>query len=195
ELNTLTGTTIDTELGLYNTAGTLVLDNDDVGNGPLQSQLNFPSGLAEGFYFLAVGSYDTQFDLDFRVVLGGVGGSYTLTHPNGLETGFLSVGGLDWYRLEVGNPVGGGGSSSIQITSISYDEERNEFTVAWDATIPGPFLIELGTATDLAAISADVNILPEVVAAGITESPVTVPVPAGLVNERQLFLRVYEDSL
>ena len=95
----------------------------------------------------------------------------------------------------MGNPVGGGGSSSIQITSISYDEERNEFTVAWDATIPGPFLIELGTATDLAAISADVNILPEVVAAGITESPITVPVPAGLANERQLFLRVYEDSL
>ncbi len=66
-------------------------------------------------------------------------------------------------------------------------------TVAWDATISGPFLIEMGTAADLAAITSDVNILPEVLAAGITESPITVRVPPGLLNEPQLFLRVYED--
>ena len=202
ELNTFTGTTIDTELGLYDADGNLVSNNDDAA-GVLQSQLDFPTGLAEGFYFLAVGSYNTQFDpVDFGVVdLGGPGGSYTLTHPNGLETGALSAGGFDWYRLEVGSPVGGGGgggggggTSPIQITGISYDQERNEFTVAWEATIPGPFLIELGTATDLAAITPQVNILPEVLAAGITESPITVRVPPGLVNEQQLFLRVYEDS-
>ncbi len=66
--------------------------------------------------------------------------------------------------------------------------------MAWEATIPGPFLIELGTATDLAAITPQVNILPEVLAAGITESPITVRVPSNLVGEPQLFLRVYEDS-
>ena len=202
ELNTFTGTTIDTELGLYDAAGNLVINNDDAG-GTLQSQLDFPTGLAEGFYFLVVGTYNTTFNpIDFDVTLGGAGGSYTLTHPNGLETGTLGAASFEWYRLEVGSPVGGGGgpggggggSSPIQITGISYDQERNEFTVAWEATIPGPFLIELGTATDLAAITPQVNILPEVLAAGITESPITVRVPPGLVNEPQLFLRVYEDS-
>ena len=200
ELNTFTGTTVDTELGLYDADGTLVLNNDDAG-GSLQSQLDFATGLAEGFYFLVVGTYNTQFNqLDFDVTLGGPGGSYTLTHPNGLETGNLGAASFDWYRLEVGSPVGGGGgggggggTSPIQITSLTYDQETNEFTVAWDATISGPFLIEMGTAADLAAITSDVNILPEVLAAGITESPITVRVPPGLLNEPQLFLRVYED--
>ena len=199
ELNTFTGTTIDTELGLYDADGNLIINNDDAA-GVLQSQLDFPTGLAEGFCFLAVGSYNTQFDpVNFEVLLGGAGGAYTLTHPNGLETGVLGAGGFDWYRLEVGSPVGGGGgggggTSPIQITSLTYDQERNEFTVAWEATIPGPFLIEMGTAADLAAITPQVNILPEVLAAGITESPITVPVPPGLLSEPQLFLRVYEDS-
>ena len=199
EVNTFTGTTIDTELGLFDAAGNLIADNDDAQG--LQSQLDFPSGLAEGFYFLVVGTYNTVFNLfDFDVTGGGAGGSYTLTHPNGLETGTLDAAGFDWYRLEVGSPVGGGGggggggSSPIQITSISYDQERDEFTVAWEATIPGPFLIELGTATDLAAITPQVNILPEVLASGIIESPFTVRVPSNLVGEPQLFLRVYEDS-
>ena len=40
ELNTFTGTTIDTELGLYDADGNLVLNNDDAG-GVLQSQLDF----------------------------------------------------------------------------------------------------------------------------------------------------------
>ena len=200
ELNTFTGTTVDTELGLYDANGNLVSNNDDAG-GSLQSQLDFATGLAEGFYFLVVGTYNTQFNpLDFDVTLGGSGGSYTLTHPNGLETGNLGAASFDWYRLEVGSPVGGGGgggggggTSPIQITSLTYDQETNEFTVAWDATISGPFLIEMGTAADLAAITSDVNILPEVLAAGITESPITVRVPPGLLNEPQLFLRVYED--
>ncbi len=200
ELNTFTGTSVDTELGLYDANGNLVLNNDDAG-GSLQSQLDFATGLAEGFYFLVVGTYNTQFNpLDFDVTLGGSGGSYTLTHPNGLETGNLGAASFDWYRLEVGSPVGGGGGGGggggtppIQITSLTYDQETNEFTVAWDATISGPFLIEMGTAADLAAITSDVNILPEVLAAGITESPITVRVPPGLLNEPQLFLRVYED--
>ena len=53
ELNTFTGTTVDTELGLYDADGTLVLNNDDAG-GSLQSQLDFATGLAEGFYFLCL---------------------------------------------------------------------------------------------------------------------------------------------
>ena len=98
--------------------------------------------------------------------------------------------GIQWFSFDVGEE----GRSAIQITSISYDKERNEFTVAWDTRIPGPFLIELGTAADLAVITSQVNFLPEVLAAGITESPITVRVPAALVNEPQLFLRVYEDA-
>jgi len=107
EVNTF-GSTIDTELGLYDADGNLVLSNDDAGGG-LQSQLDFPTGLEQGFYFLAVGTFDTAFDQsDFDVSFGGPGGPYTLTHPNGVETGELGAASVDWYRLAVGSPVEGG---------------------------------------------------------------------------------------
>ncbi|MCH2330704.1 MAG: hypothetical protein MK312_04110, partial [Roseibacillus sp.] len=107
EVNTFTSAA-DTELGLYDADGNLVLSNDDAGGG-LQSQLDFPSGLEPGFYFLAVGTFETVFDQNsFGVFLGGPGGPYTLTHPTGVETGELGAASFEWYRLGVGSPVEGG---------------------------------------------------------------------------------------
>lgn len=126
EVNTFTSA-IDTELGLYDAEGNLVLSNDDAGGG-LQSQLDFPTGLEPGFYFLAVGTFDTAFNQDsFDVFLGGAGGPYTLTHPAGVETGELGAASFEWYRLGVGSPVEGG---TWEEGAPTVDPPENEFDFA-----------------------------------------------------------------
>ncbi len=126
EVNTFTSA-IDTELGLYDAEGNLVLSNDDAGGG-LQSQLDFPTGLEPGFYFLAVGTFDTAFNQNsFEVFLGGDGGPYTLTHPAGVETGELGAASFEWYRLGVGNPVEGG---TWEEGAPTVDPPENEFDFA-----------------------------------------------------------------
>ena len=195
QFNTL-GSTIDTEIALYNSDGDLLAENDDF----METSQSEVSGvdLEEGRYYVVVGEFDTTFADGFYVDAlpsdPSLAANFILNYgTNQSIPGVLPAedgGGRQWFSFEIREE----GRSAIQITSISYNKERNEFTVAWDATIPGPFLIELGTAADLAVITSEVNFLPEVLAAGITESPVTVRVPAALVNEPQLFLRVYEDS-
>ena len=126
EVNTFTSA-IDTELGLYDAEGNLVLSNDDAGGG-LQSQLDFPTGLEPGFYFLAVGTFDTAFNqTSFDVFLGGAGGPYTLTHPAGVETGELGAASFEWYRLGVGSPVEGG---TWEEGAPTVDPPENEFDFA-----------------------------------------------------------------
>lgn len=126
EVNTFTSAA-DTELGLYDADGNLVLSNDDAGGG-LQSQLDFPSGLEPGFYFLAVGTFETVFDQNsFGVFLGGPGGPYTLTHPTGVETGELGAASFEWYRLGVGSPVEGG---IWEEGAPTVDPPENEFDFA-----------------------------------------------------------------
>jgi len=129
EVNTF-GSTIDTELGLYDADGNLVLSNDDVGEfgDILQSQLDFPTGLEQGFYFLAVCTFDSGFDQsDFDVFAGGPGGPYALTHPDGVATGELGAGAVDWYRLAVGSPVEGG---TWEVGSPTVDPPENDFDFA-----------------------------------------------------------------
>ncbi len=102
EVNTLDSpNNLDTELGLYDTGGNLVLSNDDAGPA-LQSQLNFSDGLAGGVYYLAVGTYNSTFNSDFAVSSTGLGGEYTLTLPTGQVSGTLEPSGFDWYRIEIG---------------------------------------------------------------------------------------------
>ena len=101
---------LDTEMALYDSAGTLIVTNDDApsaarpeGAGNLLSQLNFPDGLAGGLYYLAVGTYDSIFNnSDFEVSSTGQGGEYTLTLPTGQVSGTLEASGIDWYRIEIG---------------------------------------------------------------------------------------------
>lgn len=49
----------DTELGLYDSTGLLIADNDDVGGGDLTSAVD--ATLAAGTYYVAVGSFNTVF--------------------------------------------------------------------------------------------------------------------------------------
>jgi hypothetical protein len=110
EVNTFASpANLDTEMALYDSAGTLIATNDDApsaarpeGAGDLLSQLNFPDGLAGGVYYLAVGTYSSIFNSDFAVSSNGQGGEYTLTLPSGPFSGALEAAGIDWYRIEIG---------------------------------------------------------------------------------------------
>ena len=110
EVNTFASpTNLDSELALYDSAGTLIASNDDAGSvalpegaGRYLSQLDFSDGLADGVYFLAVGTYNSTFNSDFAVSSTGQGGEYTLTLPTGPVSGTLEPSGFDWYRIEIG---------------------------------------------------------------------------------------------
>ncbi|MEC9054701.1 MAG: hypothetical protein VX633_05315, partial [Verrucomicrobiota bacterium] len=198
QLNTLEGTVFDTQLAVYDGFGYFLYFNDDA-NGTLQSLIDLPDGLEEGVYYVVVTAYPTTFADGFEISPGGTtGGSYTLTHPNGLESGIVENGTPNWYRFVVGDPANGGGGnggprSDIEITSLTFDPDTNQFTVAWESSVPGPFLIEMGTAADLAAITREDNILPDVAAVGLETSPETVAVPFNLLGEPKVFLRVMQE--
>lgn len=96
DLTTL-GSSFDTEIGLYDSAGNLVGDNDD---GPinLTSLLQFdpPNVPAAGQYFVFVGGYNTAFgSTGFDVTPGAAAGNYQLTivpAPGALA--LVGMGGL-----------------------------------------------------------------------------------------------------
>jgi len=110
EVNTFASpTNLDSELALYDSAGTLIAFNDDAltaalpeGAGRALSQLDFSDGLADGVYFLAVGTFNSTFNSDFEVSSTGRGGEYTLMLPTGPLSGTLEPSGFDWYRIEIG---------------------------------------------------------------------------------------------
>ena len=79
------GNTIDTELGVWNEFGRFLASNDDApldfdGDGfsdTLQSQISFV-GLANGTYYVAVGSWETLWTGPFTFIGGDEGGTLTL---------------------------------------------------------------------------------------------------------------------
>ncbi|MFN4241891.1 MAG: DVUA0089 family protein [Tepidisphaerales bacterium] len=73
---------LDTEIGLYDSNGTLIVFNDDIASGNLNSRIN-PT-LSTGTYYLAVGLYDTTF-----------GGFFTVSSSAPLTaTGNLFINGI-----------------------------------------------------------------------------------------------------
>lgn len=182
---------VDTQLAIYDEFGYFLYYNDDA-NGTLQSLIDIPEGLTEGMWFAVVAGYPSTFLDGFEVAAGIAGGSYSLTHPNGIVPMVLEPTQPDWYRFEVGDPGNGGGNdpSRIQITSLTFNPATNEFTVAWDGALPGPFSIQMGSARDLAAIDPQDNVLPVTAAVGLVASPVTLRVPESLELELKVFLQV-----
>ncbi|MBC8140195.1 MAG: hypothetical protein H7Y38_02000 [Armatimonadetes bacterium] len=72
------GSGFDTELGLYNSNGQLVVTDDDSGLGTA-SLINAPANLAAGTYYLALGGFDTGFAAaNFAVTPGAAGGAYRI---------------------------------------------------------------------------------------------------------------------
>ncbi len=188
---------VDTEIAIFDEFGFLFYLNDDF-NEALQSLVTFPDGLPEGNWYAAVVGFDHEFFDGFLTVPFTFpqtsGGSYNLTHPNGIVPAVLEPNQQDWYRFQVGNPgTGPNPGPDIRITSLAFNPDSNEFTVAWDSSLPGPFTIQMGNEGDLAAIDPDDQALPVPAAIGVVSSPVTVAVPASLAGERKVFLQVVEE--
>jgi hypothetical protein len=106
-INTV-GSGFDTELGLWDLAGTLVASNDDIVPGNLQSEIEI--GLAPGVYFVSVSGYNTFFgdffDADTLADAGcEEGGGYTLTVAGTVTTGSIDPEHAQFCRFEVVAPT------------------------------------------------------------------------------------------
>ena len=196
EMHTL-DSLVDTEIAIFDEFGFLFYENDDFGDF-LQSLVSFPAGLPEGIWYAVVSGFNHAFLDTFQAIPLSfpqtTGGSYSLTHPNGIVPAVLEPNLQDWYRFQVGDPgAGPDPGRDIQITSLTFNPATNEFTVAWDSSLEGPFSIQMGTEGDLEAIDPQDNALPVPAAIGVGASPVTVSVPASLAGEGRVFLQVVEE--
>ena len=109
-LDTIGSSVGDTELGVYDAAGNLLDDNDDIGGGILHSEV-VVGNLAEGTYYAAVSAYNTSFGpADFAVSGGGVSGGIVLNYSDGLDVAGTATGSLDgadgvdgvaWFSFEI----------------------------------------------------------------------------------------------
>lgn len=183
------GSSFDTELGVYNSNGVLLVDNDDAG-GVFQSELIFDVGLPDGTYYAAAGSYDTFFNPSFAALSGDDGGDLVLNHPGSPtpENVVFAGGDPQWFRFTVG--AGGGGPSvdGIVITSVTFDPVLQEFTVSWVSSSPGEFNVHMGTAAQMEEAASGNGVMPLVVSE--VTSPVTVPVPVADQGADKYFLQI-----
>ena len=69
------GSAFDTEIGLYDSEGILIANDDDGGMG-LQSQLTCQSGLPAGTYYLVLGGHNTTFGDQFDVTTNSNQGGF-----------------------------------------------------------------------------------------------------------------------
>ena len=127
-LDTIGSAVEDTELGLYDAAGNLLDENDDIGGGvphTLQSEV-VVGNLTGGTYYAAVSAYNTTFGpADFAVSGGGVSGGVVLNYSDGLDVagagaapldGADAAGGVAWFSFEIG---AGGESHTLEIAALS----------------------------------------------------------------------------
>ena len=94
------GSTFDTELGLWNSAGALLANNDDAG-GTLQSEL--PNlNLAEGTYYFSISAFNTTFAPFFSAVSTSSQSGQASGFVNGTfwDT-FIDPGEVQFYSFNV----------------------------------------------------------------------------------------------
>lgn len=100
-LDTL-GSAFDTELGLWDASGLLVLSNDDA-QGGLQSELDLFAGLAVGTYYVGLGGWDTTYGDGFAVNSAGNAefGVYNFNFPGGTLSDNLSQSEIAFFSFDV----------------------------------------------------------------------------------------------
>ena len=103
-----TDESFDSELGLYDSEGVLIAENDDAlpGGAERRSLIDVPDGLDVGTYYLALGEYNTTFDALFNVSsIGGGTYDWELLANDVSATGALSDGGeIVWFELAIVEP-------------------------------------------------------------------------------------------
>lgn len=185
----------DTVIGLFDRTGNFLTANDD-SNESGQSELMFEQGLAAGDYFLAVGGFPTIFDEGYGAFMDPeetttASGSIVLNYNNkgtaGVSNADIVSGTQQWFRFSVVEEFSE--NDSIEVVSIEFDPATQEFAIAWESDLPGPFNIYMGTDTELEAASRTATGLPDLVLAGVA-SPVVVPVPQENRGAKKLFVQV-----
>jgi len=125
---------IDTELGLFNSRGDLLLENDDA-NGTLQSQIVTPT-LAEGTYYLAAGQYPATFGAGF-FASGPTGGEIILGQTVG---GRIGAGGALWFSFEIGPEP-----ESDPLSLLGVQLNRNRITISWQTSKGASYQVQRST--------------------------------------------------
>ncbi|MCB1280765.1 MAG: hypothetical protein KDB18_04515, partial [Salinibacterium sp.] len=99
------GSDIDTELGLWDSDGTLLANNDDAG-GVLQSEL-VPLQLADGTYYFTVSGYNTTFGGLFAASTTSTTAGNIIGQANGVSLdGPIGAGEIQWYSFDISSDGG-----------------------------------------------------------------------------------------
>ena len=100
-LDTL-GSGFDTELGIWNAGGDLILVNDDEPGGTFQSELDLFVGLPAGIYYVGLGGWDTVYgDTSWSASGGGDSGVYNFNFPGGTLSDNLTAGEVAFFSFDV----------------------------------------------------------------------------------------------
>ena len=157
------GNTIDTELGVWDALGTLLASNDDAPldfdedgfSDILQSQINF-TGLSAGTYYVAAGSWDTEWTGPFSFLGGDEGGTLTFNYgptpigvlaPTPAEnsvTGELTIGGVLWYSFQIGENIPPTPSAPLRITRVTRDAD-GQMNIVFNSVADSEYAIDIST--------------------------------------------------
>ena len=107
-IDTFGSSVADTELTLWDENGNPIITNDDADffGGITQSELDLFVGLPEGTYFLAVGGFNSIFNVGFFANSASVQtGPYVLNYNGSTTSGTLGPAAIDFYSFNVGSDV------------------------------------------------------------------------------------------
>lgn len=111
-----TGSDYDTQIGIFDFFGEIVLQNDDANNGS-QSEILIPQGLDEGEYFLVVAGAGANFQPGPFTTVGGAVGESILNYPTsphlpasmGMQRARTTAGSeikeTQWFLFSVSGPA------------------------------------------------------------------------------------------
>jgi len=169
------GNTIDTELALWDDLGRLIGSNDDAlfdfdGDGIAdvldidgdgiedtfyQSSINV-LGLSAGTYYVAAGSWDTEWTGPFSFLGGDEGGTLTFNYgptpvgvvaPTPAEnsvTGELTIGGVLWYSFQIGENIPPTPSAPLRITRVTRDAD-GQMNIVFNSMADSEYAIDIST--------------------------------------------------
>ena len=97
------GSNFDTQLGLFDSNGTLLASDDDDGTGTLSLINNADTGvLTDGTYFISVSGFSTFFADGFTADSGGSAGNFTLNVNGSSVVGAIAPNESVFFRFNVG---------------------------------------------------------------------------------------------
>jgi hypothetical protein len=169
------GNTIDTELAFWDDLGRLIGSNDDAlfdfdadgiadildidGDGIedsfFQSSINV-LGLSAGTYYVAAGSWDTEWTEPFSFLGGDEGGTLTFNYgptpvgvvaPTPAEnsvTGELMIGGVLWYSFQIGENTPPTPTAPLRITRVTRNLD-GQMNIVFNSAAGSEYAIDIST--------------------------------------------------